>query len=119
MDISSQQVFQIRSTPLEPASLIGLVKRPHCGAVLLFVGTTRDHFNGKRVVELEYEAYEALAHSVVLEIASEIERSWPGTVLAIEHRVVVVGVMEPSVAIAVASGHKNRPIWLHVMRLMS
>lgn len=104
----SSSFFEIRSAPLDPASLVELVRRPYCGAVLLFVGTTRDHFNGKRVVELEYEAYESLAKSVVQEIASEIESRWPGTALAIEHRIGIVEVMEPSVAIAVATAHREQ-----------
>ena len=101
-------IFQLCSAPLNPASLVELVKRPHCGAVLLFIGTTRDHFNGRRVVELEYEAYESLATSVVQEIACEIVEQWPGTMLAIEHRIGVVGVMEPSVAIAVSTAHREQ-----------
>lgn len=31
------------------------------GAVSTFVGTTRDTFEGKKVVRLEYEAYEEMA----------------------------------------------------------
>jgi molybdopterin synthase catalytic subunit len=41
--------------------LLEAARRPECGAIDLFLGTTRDHHEGKRVVRLEYEAYERMA----------------------------------------------------------
>lgn len=99
--------FRVGPEPLEPSHLIELVKRSSCGALLLFVGTTRDHFNDRKVVDLKYEAYEDLAVTMMSEIAQEMERQWPGTVIAIEHRTGTVEVMEASVAIAVSAPHRH------------
>jgi molybdopterin synthase catalytic subunit len=46
---------------LDVARFTGMVTAGNCGAVAAFVGTTRDHFDGRRVVRLEYEAYGPMA----------------------------------------------------------
>lgn len=51
---------------------VSFVRDPSCGAISTFEGTTRDHFGGKRVVELSYEAYEPMALKVLQEIADQV-----------------------------------------------
>lgn len=64
-----------------------LVKSASCGAVSVFIGTTRDNFEGKTVVTLEYEAYESMALKGLKEICSNIREQWPSVEhVAIYHR---------------------------------
>jgi molybdopterin synthase catalytic subunit len=50
--------------PISTDDLLGRVRDPRAGAVVLFLGTVRQNArNDQRVVHLEYEAYEALARS--------------------------------------------------------
>jgi molybdopterin synthase catalytic subunit len=76
------------------------------GGVAVFIGNVRGENRGRRVVELYYEAYEALALNAFGTIAAEARASWPGVSLAIRHRVGLVGIGEASVAIAAASAHR-------------
>ena len=46
---------------IDVAPLLAAAAKPECGAVNLFLGTTRDHHQGRRVLRLEYEAYERMA----------------------------------------------------------
>lgn len=92
--------------PLDVAQVIGLVTRPDCGAVATFVGTTRDHNAGRRVLYLEYEAYPPLAVKALARIDEEVRGRWPEVALAIHHRIGRVTIAEPSVAIAAASPHR-------------
>ena len=46
------------------------------GAVVTFLGTTRDTFEGKDVVHLEYEAYESMAIKKLNEISSEAKQKY-------------------------------------------
>ena len=47
--------------PIDPAAVLGAVTATDCGAVVLFLGTVRDHSVGKEgVTHLEYEAYEGI-----------------------------------------------------------
>lgn len=74
------------------------------GATCVFVGTTRDTFEGKAVVRLEYEAYGAMAVGEVLRMCAAARARWPDLArVAVHHRVGVVPVREPSVVIAVSS----------------
>ena len=38
--------------PIDVPRLLEAARRPECGAIDLFLGTTRDHHEGKRVVRL-------------------------------------------------------------------
>jgi molybdopterin synthase catalytic subunit len=98
--------LRLCSDPLDVSEVIGLVTRPGCGAVATFVGTTRDHNAGRRVLYLEYEAYAPLALKALARVRDEIAERWPGVELAIHHRVGRVDIAQPSVAIAAASAHR-------------
>jgi molybdopterin synthase catalytic subunit len=99
--------FAISSEPLDLAAITAEVSRPDCGAVVTFVGTTRDHNAGRRVLYLEYEAYEPLAVRTFERIASEAAERWPGVALAIYHRSGRVEIGQASVVIAAASAHRG------------
>ncbi|XP_001380755.2 molybdopterin synthase catalytic subunit isoform X1 [Monodelphis domestica] len=83
-----------------------LVISPVCGAVSLFVGTTRNNFEGKKVVSLEYEAYVPMAEAEVRKICNAVRQQWPVKHIAICHRLGLVPVTEASVVIAVSSAHR-------------
>ncbi|XP_034487838.1 molybdopterin synthase catalytic subunit [Drosophila innubila] len=78
-----------------------------CGACSVFVGTTRDTFEGKKVISLEYEAYENMALKEMNKICSELRARWPNLKhIAIYHRLGTVPVREGSVVIATSSPHR-------------
>jgi len=86
---------------------VAAVSGPNRGGVVTFAGVVRregHHLND--VVRLEYEAYVEMAEQVLAEIAEEIEREWPGTEIAIHHRVGSLLVGEIAVAITAASAHR-------------
>jgi molybdopterin synthase catalytic subunit len=76
------------------------------GAVVTFLGLVRNHNVGRRVLYLDYEAYETLALKSFERIAGEIEGRWPGVRLALHHRTGQLGIGEASVAIVTASAHR-------------
>ena len=47
--------------PLSLERYTGFVQDDGAGAIATFTGVTRDNFNGKRVVRLDYEAYAPMA----------------------------------------------------------
>ena len=76
------------------------------GAVTSFLGTVRGENLGRRVVELEYEAYEPLAIKAFEIISGEVARHWPTVRLALQHRTGRVPIGEVSIVIAAASPHR-------------
>ncbi|XP_028168702.1 molybdopterin synthase catalytic subunit [Ostrinia furnacalis] len=84
-----------------------LVLDDSCGAVSMFVGTTRDNFEGKKVLRLEYEAYEPMALKAMKSICDEVRNKWPAVYsIALYHRLGNVPCREASVVIAVSSPHR-------------
>lgn len=53
--------FSFSREALDPAALARLLADDSCGALVTFDGRVRDHNEGRRVLRLEYEGYEALA----------------------------------------------------------
>ena len=76
------------------------------GAVTSFVGLVRDHNLGRRVLFLEYEAYEPLAVRALQRILDESQRLWPGTRMGVHHRIGRLDTGEPSIVIVAASPHR-------------
>ena len=77
------------------------------GAVLIFEGTTRNHFEGKQVLELRYEAYEEMARKEMRALVSSLETEHSTARVAIVHRLGIVEVGETSVVIAVSAPHRD------------
>jgi molybdopterin synthase catalytic subunit len=84
------------------ASVAGPVR----GAVVLFLGTVRDHHAGRSVGKLTYSAYRSMALDGLRRIVEDLEASAPGLKAAIVHRLGEIPVGEASVAIAVGSPHR-------------
>ena len=76
------------------------------GAVVSFLGLVRNHNAGRRVLYLEYEAYEPLALKAFERIAGEVQSRWSTARLALHHRVGRLGIGEASVAIVARSPHR-------------
>lgn len=98
--------FEITDRPLSADLVIAKVRNPLAGAINLFVGTVRELTQGKRTVRLEYEAYEPMALKMMEQIAAEIEERWPGTEVAMSHRIGRLEIEEAAVIIAVATPHR-------------
>jgi molybdopterin synthase catalytic subunit len=101
------QSIAVTSDPLRLEALIGLVSGGNgLGAIATFVGLVRDHNQGRRVMHLEYEAYEPLAVKALEQIRREAGTEWPGVRLAVHHRVGRLAIGDASIIIAAASAHR-------------
>ena len=96
----------ITAAPLDSGSVVAGVSRDGDGAVATFIGLVRDHNAGRRVLWLDYEAYEPLALKAFARIETEAVSQWPGVRVAIHHRTGRVAIGEASVVIAAASPHR-------------
>lgn len=98
---------ELSSSLIDPRAVEAAVAHPGAGAILTFLGVTRDRFGSKQVLRLEYEAWPEMARAELLRIGAELEDRWPGARVAFVHRVGVVAVGEASVAIAVSAPHRD------------
>jgi molybdopterin synthase catalytic subunit len=83
------------------------VSSPEAGAVVLFLGTTRQHTAGRETESLDYECYADMARAKLGELEVEARRRWPIVECAIVHRVGHLEIGEASVAVAVSTAHRQ------------
>ena len=86
--------------PLAVEALRERVRDPRAGAVVVFEGVTRE------VGELDYEAYDEMAEREIAAIATAAIERHGLCSAAVEHRIGVVPLSQPSVAIAVSAPHR-------------
>jgi molybdopterin synthase catalytic subunit len=99
-------MFRITRSRIGLDALARAVRDPAAGAIVTFVGTTRNENAGRHVVRLEYEAFTRMAVAEMRRLAAEAVRRWPLRQVAMVHRIGRVPVGEASVAIAVSAGHR-------------
>jgi molybdopterin synthase catalytic subunit len=100
-------MYDIVSQPIDIAAVSAAVSDPGTGATVTFLGTTRDHNDGRKVLRLEYEAYADMAIAEMRKIGDAAKEQWPVAAVAIVHRVGVVPIGEASVVIAVSAAHRR------------
>ncbi|MYH49387.1 MAG: molybdenum cofactor biosynthesis protein MoaE [Gammaproteobacteria bacterium] len=97
---------EITADPLDPARLLARVGSPEDGAVLLFLGTVRNHADGRSVSGMQYEGYQEMALEVLRRIAEEASERFSTPNLAVTHRLGALEIGEVSVVVAVSSPHR-------------
>lgn len=92
--------------PIDPADVLSRVGDDGDGAVILFLGTVRNHAEGRRVSGMTYEAYASMAGRVLAEIVGETAGRWNTDRIAVVHRTGSLDLGEASVAIALSTPHR-------------
>jgi molybdopterin synthase catalytic subunit len=93
--------------PIDIPSVLRAVADPRAGGIDVFIGTTRNHANGKEVIALEYEAYEPMALKELQRVVDETRSKWDVVAISVVHRVGRVPVGEASIVIAVSAAHRD------------
>jgi molybdopterin synthase catalytic subunit len=99
--------IEISDQPLNIQSCIDWVMSPQSGGIDVFIGTVRDATKGKKVIRLEFEAYEPMALKELNKIAEQAFEKWPVQKLLIHHRTGILEVGEVPVIIAVSCAHRD------------
>ncbi|XP_023126418.1 molybdopterin synthase catalytic subunit [Amphiprion ocellaris] len=109
MSEESRDVFKLSRDWLSVQEVVDAVSSSSCGAVSVFIGTTReDQMEGRKVIGLEYEAYECMAQSEFTRLCDDIRARWPIVKhICVHHRLGWVKVGEASVVMAISSPHRG------------
>lgn len=83
------------------------LQSPGAGAMNLFVGTVRDHANGKKVVKLVFEGYEAMAIKEMQKLAALAAEKWDLEKVVLEHVLGERKIGEAVVLVGVAAPHRK------------
>jgi len=93
--------------PIDPAAIVAQVGSPLAGAVVLFLGTTREVTDGRRTRALDYECYGEMAERKLADLEAEAKGRWPLVECVVLHRLGYLKIGEASVAVAVSSPHRD------------
>ncbi|HTM90772.1 MAG TPA: molybdenum cofactor biosynthesis protein MoaE [Flavisolibacter sp.] len=99
--------IKITSETLNLSECVEKVMWPQAGGIDVFIGTVRSHTKNRKVVRLEFEAYEKMALSEMQKITDEMMKRWPLHKILIHHRVGILQVGEVPVIIAVSASHRD------------
>jgi molybdopterin synthase catalytic subunit len=104
-----EPVVALSAEALDAEALADAVKTDAHGAVVTFLGTTRETSpdDPRPVDALEYEAYDAMALAEMRAIAAETRERFGPLGIALVHRTGRVALGEPSVAVVVAAPHRG------------
>jgi len=101
------EVVLVTDKPLDTQAIIKSVESPNGGAVNVFIGTVRNATKGKKVLKLEFEAYEPMATKELIKIVEQAKAKWPIIKVVVHHRTGVMQIGEVPVVIAVATAHRE------------
>jgi MoaE-MoaD fusion protein len=103
---------RVRDAPLSVDEAIAAVKRPDAGAIVVMLGTVRDHVSEggvavDGVARLEYEAYVEMAERVIDGIVVETEQAIAATRGFVLHRTGRLDVGDVAVVVAASAPHRG------------
>jgi molybdopterin synthase catalytic subunit len=127
--LEGDDLVELQSEPLSVDRYLSAVADDGAGAIGTFIGVTRNTFDGKKVVRLEYEAYHEMVWQRVAPsvsaafgkltrghsfqalqelrgVVTRMRQRWELKKVAVAHRTGVVPVGQASVVIAVSSAHR-------------
>ena len=99
-------MFRVTRKAIDLQELVTFVTDPKAGAIVTFIGTTRNNNEGRKVIALDYEAYPEMAERELARLGEEAKKRWNIERMAIAHRIGPVQITEPSVIIVVSAAHR-------------
>ncbi|MES2981774.1 MAG: molybdenum cofactor biosynthesis protein MoaE [Verrucomicrobiota bacterium] len=100
-------MFKITSNVIDFTTIRDLVLDPAAGGFCSFEGWVRNHHQGRAVLKLEYEAYQALAEKEGSRILNEAKQRFEILHAACVHRVGQLEIGEMAVYVCVSSAHRD------------
>ena len=100
-------MIELTHEPLDANLLVAQATSPNVGAVLLFLGVTRQFTGDRETAQLHYDAYEKMAQQELHNLVTEALSRWPLEECLIAHRLGLVPIGEASVAIVTACAHRR------------
>jgi molybdopterin synthase catalytic subunit len=100
--------LELTTEPLDVGRACAWVEAPSCGAVCCFIGTVRDHAEGRTGVKvIDYEAYTSQVLPRFEAIVATARQRWSDLArVAVWHRIGNVQLGEASVVVAVSTPHR-------------
>ncbi|MBO3271212.1 MULTISPECIES: molybdenum cofactor biosynthesis protein MoaE [Hymenobacter] len=99
--------IDLTDQPIDITAALQLAEDDGAGAVNSFIGTVRNQSTGRRVVRLEYEAYDSMALHQLRKVAEQAQEKWPMLrKVVVIHRKGTLFIGDVAVIVAVSTPHR-------------
>lgn len=100
-------VVEITQEPLNSDRILPRLSHPQAGAVVVFLGVTREFTGSRQTAWLEYDCYRDMAEQKLAELEQTARQRWPLVDCVLVHRIGRIDVGEASVLVAVSTPHRR------------
>jgi molybdopterin synthase catalytic subunit len=100
-------VIHLTHESIDSEQALRQVQTTQTGAVVMFLGTTREFTQGRQTTRLEYESYREMAERTLADLEQRARARWPIVGCALIHRLGRVDLGEASVLVAVSTPHRR------------
>ncbi len=80
---------------------------PECGGIGVFIGTVRNHHEGKAVKALKYTAYTPVAEKMIRQIEQEIQVKYGVSYVRVIHRIGTLEIGEKAIIAIAYAAHRR------------
>lgn len=102
-----KQFSRIQNTALDLESFDPIQSFPECGGVGVFIGTVRNHHEGKAVKALKYTAYAPVAEKMIRQIEQEIQAKYGVSYVRVIHRIGALDIGEKAIIAIAYAAHRR------------
>ena len=102
-----KQFSRIQDIALSLESFDQIQTFPECGGIGIFVGTVRNHHEGKAVQALKYTAYAPVAEKMIRQIEKEIQAKYVVSYVRVIHRVGALDIGEKAIIAIAYAAHRR------------
>ncbi|CAB1212377.1 molybdenum cofactor biosynthesis protein MoaE [Acinetobacter bouvetii] len=98
---------RIQDTALTLDSFDQIEHFPECGGIGVFIGTVRNHHEGKAVKALKYTAYAPVAEKMVRQIEQDIQYKYGVSYVRVIHRIGALDIGEKAIIAIAYAAHRR------------
>lgn len=105
--IELKELKRIQDTALTQDSFDEIQYFPECGGIGIFIGTVRNHHEGKAVKALKYTSYAPVSEKMIRQIEREIQEKYAVSYVRVIHRVGALDIGEKAIIAIAYAAHRR------------
>ena len=98
---------RIQDTSLTQDSFDQIQTFPECGGIGIFIGTVRNHHEGKAVKALKYTSYAPVSEKMIRQIEQEIQEKFGVSYVRVIHRIGALDIGEKAIIAIAYAAHRR------------
>ncbi|MEB3754351.1 molybdenum cofactor biosynthesis protein MoaE [Acinetobacter sp. MD2(2019)] len=101
------ELQRIQDTALSLDDFDTIQNHPECGGIGIFIGTVRNHHEGRVVKALKYTAYKPIAEKMIREIEQAVKAKYDVSYVQVVHRIGALDIGEKAIIAVAYAAHRK------------